>query len=235
MEMDNILHNQHYKILYRGYILISLLIITSAFPPIFGYSIYLTLSGYSFGFSAGFPIAYFSALGGASACFWLSRTIFKQKVIRILARYPSMQAVIRAVEKKGFKLFTLIRLSPYPFNLLNFLFAATDIPFSHFVAGTALSLLKIALHIYIGANLTSFAKHILGEDGDEDMTEEQKTAEKIKFAAGIVGSIISFAVIAYVYKLAKEAIAEVKLEEDEEMQGFLNEEESVEVDDDNDH
>lgn len=89
--------------LYRGYILISLLIITSAFPPIFGYSIYLTLSGYSFGFSAGFPIAYFSALGGASACFWLSRTIFKQKVIRILARYPSMQAVIRAVEKKGFK------------------------------------------------------------------------------------------------------------------------------------
>lgn len=117
----------------------------------------------------------------------------------------------------------MIRLSPYPFNLLNFLFGATSIPFTHFVAGTAISLTKIALHVYIGANLTSFAKHILGEDNDDDMTEGEIRAERLKYTAMILGSLISFGVIAYIYRLTKAAIAEANaIEESEEMQGFLS-------------
>lgn len=72
--------------------------------------------------------------------------------------------------------------------------------------GTAITLLKIALHVYIGANLTSFAKHILGEDGD--MTEGQIRAEKVKTFAVIVGSFITFAVMAYIYRVAKQAVKE---------------------------
>ncbi|KAG1451644.1 hypothetical protein G6F46_010039 [Rhizopus delemar] len=208
---------------FGGYVLISLLIFTSAFPPIFGYSAYQTLSGYTFGFSTGFPISYLSGLLGASVCFWLSRTCLKLRVTRLLSRYPNIEAAIHAVEKKGFKLFVLIRLSPYPFNLLNFLFGATSIPFTHFVAGTAISLTKIALHVYIGANLTSFAKHILGEDNDEDMTEGEIRAERLKYTTMILGSLISFGVMAYIYRLTKAAIAEANAtEESEEMQGFLS-------------
>ena len=100
----------------------------------------------------------------------------------------------------------MIRLSPYPFNLLNVLFAATEISLYHFAAGTAITLLKIALHVYIGANLTSFAKHILGEDGD--MTEGEIRAEQVKTFALVVGSIISMAGMAYIYRVAKAAVKE---------------------------
>jgi cbb3-type cytochrome oxidase subunit 3 len=113
----------------------------------------------------------------------------------------------------------LIRLSPYPFNLLNVLFAATDIKLSHFAAGTALSLSKIALHVYIGANLTSFAKHVLGED--EDMTEDQLRVEKIRYIAIVFFSIVAFGVMAYLYRVAKAAVAETN-NLDEEQMSFLN-------------
>ncbi|CAO3694603.1 unnamed protein product [Rhizopus stolonifer] len=208
---------------FGGYILISLLIFSSAFPPILGYSTYQTLSGYTFGFAIGFPISYTSALLGASACFWLSRTCLKNRVTRLLSNYPNIEAAVKAVEKKGFKLFVLIRLSPYPFNLLNFLSSASSISFTHYVAGTAISLLKIALHVYVGANLTSFVKHILGEDKEEDMSEGEMHAERVKLIAVIFGSLLSFGVMAYLYRITKAAIEEANaMEEEEEMQGFLN-------------
>lgn len=81
----------------------SSLIFLSAFPPIFGYSTFQTLSGYTFGFAIGFPISYFSGLIGAVACFTLSRYFLRDRVIRLLSKYPNLEAVIKAVEKKGFK------------------------------------------------------------------------------------------------------------------------------------
>ncbi|KAG2191401.1 hypothetical protein INT46_007848 [Mucor plumbeus] len=204
---------------YSGYILMSVLIFSSAFPPILGYGTYLTLSGFTFGFSIGFPISYLSALTGAIVCFQLSRTFLKARVARTLSKYPNLEAVVKAVEKKGFKLFLLIRFSPYPFNLLNVFFAATNISLFQFAAGTAISLLKIALHVYIGANLTSFAKHVLGEDGD--LSEVEQRVMKIRFAAAIFFSLLAFVVMAYLYRVAKAAVAETT-NADEEQMSFLN-------------
>ncbi|CAO3654679.1 unnamed protein product [Mucor fragilis] len=204
---------------YSGYVLMSALIFTSAFPPVLGYGTYQTLSGFTFGFSIGFPISYFSALTGAVVCFQLSRSFIKAHVVRTLSKYPNLEAVVNAVEKKGFKLFLLIRFSPYPFNLLNVFFAATNISLFQFAAGTAISLLKIALHVYIGANLTSFAKHVLGED--DDLSETEQRVMKIRFAAAIFFSLLAFVVMAYLYRVAKAAVAETA-SADEEQMAFLN-------------
>ncbi|CEP15543.1 hypothetical protein [Parasitella parasitica] len=204
---------------YSGYILLSALIFSSAFPPILGYSTYQTLSGFTFGFSIGFPISYFSALAGAVACFQLSRTFLKARVVQTLSKYPNLEAVVKAVEKKGFRLFLLIRFSPYPYNLLNVLFAATNISLFQFAAGTGISLLKIALHVYIGANLTSFAKHVLGED--QDLSESEQRLMRIRFATAVFFSLLAFVVMGYLYRVAKAAIAEAA-PADEEQMSFLN-------------
>ncbi|KAK4514759.1 uncharacterized protein ATC70_002362 [Mucor velutinosus] len=204
---------------YSGYILMSVLIFSSAFPPILGYGTYQTLSGFTFGFSVGFPISYFSALTGAVVCFQLSRSFLKARVVRTLSKYPNLEAVVNTVEKKGFKLFLLIRFSPYPFNLLNVFFAATNISLFQFAAGTAISLLKIALHVYIGANLTSFAKHVLGED--DDLSESEQRVMKIRFAAAVLFSLLALVVMAYLYRVAKAAVAETA-SADEEQMSFLN-------------
>ncbi|CAO3618213.1 unnamed protein product [Cunninghamella blakesleeana] len=198
-----------------GYLLISLLIFLSAFPPMIGYGTLQTLSGFTFGFEKGYPISYFSALFGAVTCFIVARKWLKKWVQHTMAKYPNLEAVVKAVEKRGFKLFVLIRLSPYPFNLLNVMFAATEIPLSHFVFGTALSLIKIGLHVYIGANLTSFAKHVLGDE--EGLSESEKRVETIREIAIVVGSILATCVMMYVYFVAKEAIKEVQQQSDEQM------------------
>ncbi len=92
------------------------LIFSSAFPPILGYGTYQTLSGFTFGFQIGFPISYLSALSGAIVCFSLSRMFLKARVTRMLAKYPNLEAVVRAVEKKGFKvckyIYSLSKRSP---------------------------------------------------------------------------------------------------------------------------
>lgn len=103
------------------------------------------------------------------------------------------------------------------------MFAATNLSLATFAAGTALSLFKIALHIYIGANLTSFAKHILGE---EEMTEGEQRAETVRIVAAVLGSILAFGVMAYLYRIAKKAVAEANSEAAEaaESMAFLGEE-----------
>ena len=86
-----------------GYFLLGSLIFLSAFPPMIGYGMYQTLSGFTFGFAKGFPLSYFSALAGAVACFVVSRIWLKDRVQRMMMRYPNLHAVVRAVEKSGFK------------------------------------------------------------------------------------------------------------------------------------
>ncbi|KAI8997017.1 snare associated Golgi protein-domain-containing protein [Pilobolus umbonatus] len=202
-----------------GYLLMSTLIIASAFPPILGYSTYITLSGYTFGFANGFILSYLSALIGSVACFSLSRMFMKNRVKRLLDYYSNMKIAVEAVEQKGFKLFLLIRLSPYPFNVLNVLFSATDISLLEFTLGTAITLTKIALHVYIGANLTSFAKHILGEDSD--MTESDLRAERIRYISMVVGSALAVCVMVYIYSLVKQAVKEAVVQTEESV-SFIN-------------
>ncbi|KAI9497871.1 snare associated Golgi protein-domain-containing protein [Zychaea mexicana] len=204
-----------------GYILLGFLIFLSGFPPMVGYGLYLTLSGFTFGFAAGFPLSYFSALAGAVACFVVSRLWLKDRVQRFMLRHPNLHAVVRAVEKSGFKMFLLIRLSPYPFNILNVLFSATDISLRDFTLGTAISLTKIGIHIYIGSSFTSFSKRILGDD--DDMTDDERTADNIRIAATVIGSFLSFGVMAYIYAVTKRAVAQANNEEnDVESMAFLN-------------
>ncbi|KAI8062346.1 snare associated Golgi protein-domain-containing protein [Gilbertella persicaria] len=212
---------------YKGHILMASLIFLSSFPPIMGYGTYQTLSGFTYGFQTGFLISYLSALAGATACFQLSRIwLGHDRIKRMLDKTNSIKMIVKAVEKKGFKLFVLIRFSPYPFNLMNVLFATTHITLTQFVVGTALSLTKIALHVYIGANLTSFAKHLLGED--KDMTEGEIQAEQIKFYGAIALSMLGFLVLIYIYRVAK-AVTPVEEEQEEltqeEEMPFLRDEE----------
>src|SRR5260370_405018 len=58
----------------------------------------------------------------------------------------------KAVAEDGWKIVGLLRLSPLvPFNLQNYLFGATGIPFAHFVAATFFGIIPgTALYTYFG-------------------------------------------------------------------------------------
>jgi uncharacterized membrane protein YdjX (TVP38/TMEM64 family) len=62
-------------------------------------------------------------------------------------------AVDNAVTEEGWKIVVLLRLSPLvPFNVQNYLFGITDIPFPHYFAATCVGIIPgTVLFVYLGA------------------------------------------------------------------------------------
>ncbi|KAG0214348.1 hypothetical protein BGX28_002165 [Mortierella sp. GBA30] len=194
--------------------LIMLGLFLTAFPPLVGYSSLVTMSGYVYGFGFGLFIAYTSALLGSVACFYLCRRWFKVQVRAMLAKKQSLKSVVKAVEKRGFKLMILIRLAPYPFNVMNALLSATHIPLSTFTLATALSLTKLALHVYIGSTLSSLVALPTPSDGGSSGDGEGEVGvpntdshgRNLKIVVMIISMVLGIAVGAYVWIVAKREI-----------------------------
>jgi SNARE associated Golgi protein len=90
-------------------------------------------AGYLFGVSTGTAIVLLSASVAATISFAIGRTILRSYVERILEDYPDFQKLDRAIEKEGFKLMILLRMSPvFPFALSNYLYGASSVRFCIF-------------------------------------------------------------------------------------------------------
>jgi len=96
-------------------------------------------SGYLFGTLAGTATCLFSAAIAASISFVIGRTLLRGYVEKVLDGNPKFKSMDRAIEKEGFKLMLLLRLSPlFPFALSNYLYGASSIQFLPYFFGTLL-------------------------------------------------------------------------------------------------
>jgi len=96
-------------------------------------------SGYLFGSLPGTATCLFSASIAASISFVIGRTLLRGYVEQVLEDNPKFQSMDRAIEKEGFKLMLLLRLSPlFPFALSNYLYGASSIRFLPYFFGTLL-------------------------------------------------------------------------------------------------
>ncbi|KAF9112614.1 hypothetical protein BGX27_003108 [Mortierella sp. AM989] len=190
--------------------LIMLGLFLTSFPPLFGYSSLVTMAGYVYGFGFGLFIAYTSALLGSVTCFYLCRRWFKVQVRTLMAKRQNMKSVVKAVEKRGFKLMLLIRLAPYPFNVMNALLSATHVPLSTFTLATAISLSKLILHVYIGSTLSSLAPlppPIPSDGNGGTVPEETNThGRNLKIVVIIISMLLGIGVGGYVWIVAKREI-----------------------------
>ncbi len=100
----------------------------------------------------GLPVVLVAATLGASAAFLIARHLARERVRLLLARRRKLAAVDQAVAAEGWKVVALLRLSPLiPFNLQNYLFGVTAIPFPHFAAATFVGIIPgTALYLYLG-------------------------------------------------------------------------------------
>ncbi len=108
-------------------------------------------AGFAYEFWA-FPIVLVAATIGASLAFLIARYLARDKVRLLLERRRNLAAIDKAVAEEGWKIVGLLRLSPLiPFNLQNYLFGVTAIPFPHFVAATFAGIFPgTALYVYLG-------------------------------------------------------------------------------------
>jgi uncharacterized membrane protein YdjX (TVP38/TMEM64 family) len=116
-------------------------------------------AGFVYGFWA-LPIVLVAATGAATLSFLASRYVLRDRVRALLVGRPRLLAIDRAVAEEGWKIVALVRLSPaVPFNLQNYLFGATAVPLSHYVAATGIGIVPGSLfYVYLGV-LGNAARH----------------------------------------------------------------------------
>ena len=127
-----------------GPVLVFILICITAVPPAPGYSTLVIFTGFVYGMKGWF-LAASAAVFGACTVFTVTR---KFKIGFTMDR--NWLTIAKVIEKKGLWFVLLLRLAPSPFNLSNVIFAVTKVKFSIFATATALSTIKLLMHVYLG-------------------------------------------------------------------------------------
>ncbi|PWN29144.1 hypothetical protein BDZ90DRAFT_273976 [Jaminaea rosea] len=210
----------------RGRLVLGSLIFLTTFPPLPLYSTLIVLCGFSFGLWQGFLISYIAALSGAVVVYLLSKTFLRSWMSGLLAKSGGLKKVVRAIEKRPSLLF-LIRLAPYPYNLMNTLLASSPtLTFRTYFCCTALALPKLLVHCGLGTSIKNFAAYhgadaaakngAAGAGGQEGAAHDATTAERVKKAAGIVGVLLCVGIFLYLFSVARKAVDEELDSEDED-------------------
>ncbi|KAF9484007.1 hypothetical protein BDN70DRAFT_928796 [Pholiota conissans] len=207
-----------------GHAVLFFLIFLTTIPPIPLYSTLIILSGYTFGPWTGAIISYFAALFGALVVFIISRSLFRDSIERWLQSYATIKRVVRAIEKRP-KLLFLIRLAPYPYNVMNCLLAASPTLTLHtYTVCTALSLFKVIIHTSVGASIHSFRDYHM----DPDASRVDKGADMMSRLWTILGILLCVLILVYLSVVARRAVDDelddypVTARETEETIAFLS-------------
>lgn len=143
----------------KGRVILGALIFITTFPPLPLYSTLIVLCGFSFGLVQGFIISYIAALTGAIVVFLLSRSLLRGWMLGLLNQSGGLKKVVRAIEKRP-KLLFLVRLAPYPYNLMNTLLASSPtLTLKTYTLCTALALPKLLVHCGLGTTIKNFAAY----------------------------------------------------------------------------
>jgi uncharacterized membrane protein YdjX (TVP38/TMEM64 family) len=108
-------------------------------------------AGAVFGFVRGVIYVMIGATIGATLAFLIGRYLARHFVEALLRREPRLQIIDRAVERHGFRLVALLRMSPaVPFTLLNYALGLSRVRLADYVAASVGMLPVVAMYVYAG-------------------------------------------------------------------------------------
>ncbi len=136
---------------------------------------------------------------GAAAAFKIGQTAARQWIESRVIGNPRFQAIDAAVEKEGFKIVLLTRLSPvFPFNLLNYAFGLTRVSFGDYVLASWIGMLPgTILYVYLGSTIGALADVVAGK-------VDRSPAQQVMFYAGLAATV---GVSIVVTRIAKRSLA----------------------------
>ena len=168
-------------------------------------------AGLLFGLLGGAIAVEVGATLGACGAFLIARTVGREWVADWIEGRKSFQAIDDAVEREGFKIVFLIRLSPiFPYNLQNYAFGLTRVSFWKYAAATALGMIPgVLMYVYLGTVARSLARIAAGK-------VQQTTMQQVFFWGGLA---VTVGVVVYVTRVARGAVKRAMKESDAEMPG----------------
>jgi len=130
-------------------------------------------AGALFGLARGLALVSIGSMLGATAAFFLGRTLARDWVHRRAERWPKFRALDRAISRHGFWVVFLTRLSPIiPYGLLNYAYGITTVRVRDYLLASWIGMLPgTLLYVYAGtaaANLTEVisGQTPLGKEGN---------------------------------------------------------------------
>ncbi len=114
----------------------------------------LTLAaGLTWGLPTALPLVSAASTAAAALAFLLARHLARARVEAFARRNPTFAAIDRAVERKGWRIVFLLRLSPLvPYGPSNYLYGVTGIRFWPYVLASWIGMLPVTvLYLTIGA------------------------------------------------------------------------------------
>lgn len=161
-------------------------------------SIITLAGGYVFGVIYGSVLVSIASCTGALIAFLLGRTVLRSWVETQADKMPRFKAFDKALERKGFFLVLLVRLSPiFPFNLLNYMLGLSGVSVKNFLIASWLGMLPgTVAYVYLGSVSRDLAAIFSGD-------LETGITGKILMVVGIVSSLL---IVWFSAKMASKAL-----------------------------
>jgi uncharacterized membrane protein YdjX (TVP38/TMEM64 family) len=156
------------------------------------------IAGGIFGFWIALVMVSLSSTTGAALAFLISRYLARDRIVRMMTDSPRLHAIDQAINEGGWKIVALLRLSPaIPFNLQNYLYGVTGIPFWTCVLTSWVAMLPgTFLYVYLGYAAKVSVEVSAGQQG-------KSPGEWAFLAVGLVATVV---VTVYVTYLARKAL-----------------------------
>lgn len=191
-------------------VLAVVIVCSLAFFPIFifpsGPSMWL--SGMMFGYGYGFLIIMGGTTIGQTLPYFIGRWLLHDRIQMWLTKYPKKAAVLRVAEQGGqiqqIRTIMLLRVSPFPYPLFNYVVTATNIKYGPYIAGSILGMVPEAfITIYSGRLLSTLA----------DIKHTKRHITPVEIIYNAVGACIAAATAITATIYGRRALKELELKE----------------------
>jgi uncharacterized membrane protein YdjX (TVP38/TMEM64 family) len=136
---------------FGGAVVVGILQVLVAASGILPASLLGVVSGAIYGLVPGFLLAAVSTMAGAVIAFFLSRSLFRPTVERVIANRPRLRNFDALIAQDGWRLVCLLRISPVmPFSVTSYMLGLSSIDLRGYTIGTLASLPALCGYVFIG-------------------------------------------------------------------------------------
>nr|ACN31105.1 unknown [Zea mays] len=158
-------------------------------------------AGLLFGNVTGTIIVSVGGTLAAAVAFLIARYFARERILKLVEGNKKFLAIDKAIGENGFKVVTLLRLSPLlPFSLGNYLYGLTSVKFLPYVLGSWLGMLP-GSWAYVSAG--AFGRALIQDESEIGLGGNEQL-----WTLG-VGLLFTAIAAAYVTRLAKDAVKEI--------------------------